>query len=93
MRYSFTAALLGALAVQALALPSTPYVNNAVHEKRNEIQQRRWVRGNPVEADHILPVRVGLKQSNLDKGMEYLLEVYVHVPPPNNAILTLYVKL
>jgi tripeptidyl-peptidase-1 len=76
MRYSLIGAVLGAFAVQALALPSTPYVIHVVHEKRDAVQ-RRWVRGNPVDPDHILPVRIGLKQTNLEKGMDYLLEVYV----------------
>jgi tripeptidyl-peptidase-1 len=76
MRYSFIGAVLGAFAVQALALPSPAYVSHVIHEKRDAVQ-RRWVRGNAVDPDHVLPVRIGLKQSNLENGMDYLLEVYV----------------
>lgn len=81
MRYSFIGAVLGVFAVQSLALPSYPYISHGVHEKRGTLQSR-WARGNPVDPDHVLPVRVGLKQRNLDRGMDYLLEVYVF---PNSA--------
>lgn len=77
MKYSFTTALLGVFAIQALALPSYPYGSHSIHEKRGPLQQR-WTRTNPVDPDHILPVRVGLKQKNLEKGMDYLMEVYVY---------------
>jgi hypothetical protein len=81
MKYSLIGAVLGVFAVQALALPSYPYISHVVHEKRGALQSR-WARGNPVDPDHVLPVRIGLKQRNLARGMDYLLEVYVL---PNSA--------
>ncbi|KAH8817290.1 peptidase S8/S53 domain-containing protein [Xylogone sp. PMI_703] len=75
MRYSLTCALLGIFAVQSLALPTSSLVSRVTHERRDVSQQRRWTRGSPLEPEHVLPVRIGLKQSNLDKAMDYLLEV------------------
>lgn len=81
MRYYLTATILAVVAVKSLALPAFPYVNHVIHEKRDAIE-RKWSRGSSVDPDHVLPVRIGLKQSNLDKGMDYLLEVYVKSPLP-----------
>ena len=76
MRFDFVSAVLGTFAVPAFALtlPSSSHVSHVVHEKRDITIQRRWV-SSALEPDHILPARIGLKQSNLDLGAEYLSEM------------------
>ncbi|KYK60569.1 alkaline serine protease AorO [Drechmeria coniospora] len=61
----FSSLLTGAM---AMAVPG--YV---VHEKRGN--HPRWVKGKPLDGHTKIPVRIALKQRNLDKGMDYLLEV------------------
>lgn len=72
MKFCFVSAVL--LAVPALALPSSIHVNHVVHEKRDTIQ-RKWVRSSDLHPDYVLPARVGLKQSNLELGEQYLSEM------------------
>jgi tripeptidyl-peptidase-1 len=76
MRFCFVSAVLGSLAIPALSLtlPSSSHVNHVVHEKRDTIQ-KKWVQGNGLDPDHVLPARIGLKQSNLHLGMDYLMEM------------------
>ena len=64
---------IAALAAAPLssALPSPGY---AVHEKR-DLTNTNWVKRSRVERDVVLPVRIGLAQSNLDKGHEFLMDV------------------
>ena len=65
------AALAGFVALcEAVPTPST-YV---LHEKRSSIP-RLWSRGNRVEGDAILPIRIGLTQSNLENGEKHLMDV------------------
>ncbi|MCJ1287426.1 hypothetical protein MMC26_006777 [Xylographa opegraphella] len=47
---------------------------HALHEKR-DAPATDWVKGARVEGDAILPMRIGLTQTNLDKGYDYLMEV------------------
>ena len=53
------------------ALASPDY---AIHERR-DILNRDWVKHSQIERDVILPVRIGLTQSNLENGYIYLLDV------------------
>jgi tripeptidyl-peptidase I len=73
MRFSFANAVLGALTVRALALP-TSHIDHVVHEKRDNIQ-RKWIQSNALDSDYVLPARIGLKQSNLHLGEQYLNDV------------------
>ena len=67
----FAAALVAFVTVcEAVPTPST----YAVHEKRSSIP-RLWSRGNPVDGDAILPIRIGLTQSNLENGEAHLMDV------------------
>lgn len=64
--------LIGYLAVASAA----PRLTNAVvHEKRAIGSQSSWIKRDAVPGATRLPVRIALKQRNLDKGMDYLLEV------------------
>jgi len=61
-----------ALVAGALASPLTlPHV---VHEKRASAPAG-WTRRDVLDRRAILPMRVALAQSNLDKGHEWLMEV------------------
>ena len=55
------------------AVPTPSY--RSPHEKRSSLP-RLWARGNRVNGDDILPVRIGLTQSNIEEyGYEHLLDV------------------
>ncbi|KAG8526033.1 uncharacterized protein KY384_000795 [Bacidia gigantensis] len=62
-----------ALTVSTLAAPA-PSSNHVLHEKR-EAKLLHWEKRDRVHPDVLLPVRIGLTQSNLDKGPELLDEV------------------
>ena len=68
--------VLAAYAALSSAAPSSAPHNFAVHEKRDALPSR-WTTRDKVPAGAILPVRIGLAQSNLEKGMDYLMDVYV----------------
>ena len=63
---------LGAFAATSLAVPSS--LRHVVHEKRSKIPSG-WAKDGKVEGHRLLPMRVALTQSNLDKMEEYLMEV------------------
>lgn len=66
------------LAVASLSLLSdaapTENARHVLHEKRNTTP-RRWERGVRVHPDAILPLKIGLTQSNLDDGYDLLMQV------------------
>ena len=66
------AILGGALAGSVAALPTS--TNHAIHEKRSSSS---WlpVEGTKPNGRILLPVRIGLTQSNLDQGHDLLMEV------------------
>ncbi|KAH7354976.1 putative alkaline serine protease AorO [Rhexocercosporidium sp. MPI-PUGE-AT-0058] len=68
----FQVALLGAFAAQAAAAPFSS--SHAVHERRDYVP-KAWIKKGRVDADVELPVRIGMTQSNLDKGHDLLMEV------------------
>jgi tripeptidyl-peptidase I len=71
MRFQYlTVAALGALPISS-ALPSP---GHSIHEKR-DISNANWVKRDRIEKDIVLPVRIGLSQSNLDDAHKYLMEV------------------
>ncbi|KAK5168368.1 uncharacterized protein LTR77_006938 [Saxophila tyrrhenica] len=73
-------ATLGLAAVSAvIALPAPP--SHAVHEERSA-PPARWLKKDRVPPSAKLLVRLGLTQSNLDIGPEYLLDVS-HPESPN----------
>ena len=57
----------------ASAVP-TPAGSHVLHEKR-EVAPRQWQKRSRVEPSVLLPVRIGLTQSNLDKGASLLDDV------------------
>lgn len=78
MRFSSqVAAVFASVYTLANAVP-TPN-SHVLHEKRTTLP-RFWSRGERVESDAILPIRIGLAQSNLEDSYEHLMDVYVHSP-------------
>ena len=62
----------GTVALTATAAPTRP--SHVVHEKRQS-QPLNWQNYSRVDPSTVLPVRIGLTQSNLDKGRTLLDEV------------------
>ena len=60
------------LAACCAALPS--HVPHRIHEKRND-GFTLWKRGQKVNGSAILPIRIGLTQSNLHNGYDHLMAV------------------
>ncbi|KAJ5171688.1 hypothetical protein N7492_004281 [Penicillium capsulatum] len=63
--------LLGAAAAGTLAVPASHY---EMHERRDVIPTS-WTQGKKLDGSTILPVRIGLTQSNLDYGHDLLMEM------------------
>lgn len=63
--------VLNSLLAGAIAAPTGSQV---IHEKR-DTNSPRWIKRAAVDPSTKVPVRIALKQSNLDKGMDYLLDV------------------
>lgn len=69
-------ALLGPPNANMFTTNNTLPTTFVVHEERDVVSSSsRWVKLNRVDADAILPMRIGLVQSNLDQAWEYLMEV------------------
>ena len=66
----FSSVLLAALTA---ALPSPGQLRHVVHEKRSI--SGRWVPTDRVHPDAIIPLRIGLTQSDLHTGMDRLMDV------------------
>lgn len=60
------------LVAVAAAVPAS--LKHVLHEKR-DVPASDWVKSGRVEADAILPMRIGLTQTNLDNGYDYLMDV------------------
>jgi len=48
--------------------------SHALHEKRH-VPSQTWIKRDRVSSDALLPIKIGLKQQNLHKGYDYLLDV------------------
>ena len=53
-------------------LPNT----HVLHEKRDHLASA-WIKRDRVQRNAILPIRIGLSQSNLHKGDDLLMQVFV----------------
>ncbi|KAL6720032.1 Tripeptidyl-peptidase sed1 [Lecanora helva] len=70
-----TSVLVSTFAVCALAAPApSPAFNHVLHEKR-AFAPHAWEKRERVDPEQLLPVRIGLTQSNLDKGPGLLDEI------------------
>jgi tripeptidyl-peptidase-1 len=68
VKFSVVAALV------ALVNAAPKPMGHVVHEERT-VTSRDWVKGARIEKDAIIPMRIGLTQTNLEKGYDYLMEV------------------
>lgn len=75
MHFSSLAAV-AALLTATVAAP-TNVQRHVLHEKREESAQ--WVKRDRVHSDVKLPIRIGMTQTNLDKGHDLLMEVCVYL--------------
>lgn len=66
--------VLGCLSVGALAVPTARNSNHVVHEKRVAFGNT-WSKGEVIGDNVLVPVRIALKQTNLENGMDYLMKV------------------
>lgn len=67
----------GVVALVALALQVSAIVvprHLEVHEKRETLHPR-WLKRDRVESHKLLPMRIGLTQSNLDDGHDHLMRM------------------
>lgn len=65
-------ALLTVLATLADAVPAP--ATHSLHEKRSSLP-RLWARGDRVDRNAILPVRIGLSQQNMEDSYAHLMDV------------------
>ena len=70
--FALKLAIVAAIAAFSNAAPAS--IKHALHEKR-EAPLSNWVKVARIESSAILPMRIGLTQSNLDKGHDLLMEV------------------
>lgn len=68
----FSLAVLSAFAAQVVAVPHP--AKHVVHERRDSTP-KTWIKRDRLDATVELPVRIGMTQSNLDKGHDLLMEV------------------
>ena len=73
MRFSKVFVISASLVIH-LATPLPTQNNHAAHEKR-QITSSQWLRRNQVSSQHILSVRIGLAQNNLERGHEVLMDM------------------
>jgi tripeptidyl-peptidase-1 len=60
--------------IAALVGAAPAPIKHVLHEKR-ETASLDWVKGARIEKSAIIPMRIGLTQTNLEKGYDYLMEV------------------
>ena len=68
-------------AALAAGVTASPFVHHVVHERRSGTPHG-WIKRSSLQRNAILPMKVGLKQSNLERGYEYLDDVS-HPSSPN----------
>jgi tripeptidyl-peptidase-1 len=52
-------------------------VSHKLHERHLPGLSKSWVKRSKVYESHVLPMRIGLKQRNLEAGHDKLMELYV----------------
>lgn len=66
--------VIAAIAALVNAAPSPSPLNHVVHEKRDSIAVG-WTKAARLEKKAIIPMRIGMTQTNLDKGYDFLMDV------------------
>ncbi|KAI1098458.1 subtilisin-like protein [Jackrogersella minutella] len=67
--------LIGMLAVDAAVASPAWLKRSVVHERRSTHHTLAWDRRDPAPSDDAFEMRIGLKQQNLDRGYELLMDV------------------
>jgi tripeptidyl-peptidase-1 len=49
--------------------------SHVLHEKRNPSSSKHWMKRDKLSSTAILPMRIGLKQRNLHRGHEFLMDM------------------
>jgi len=62
------------VAIAALVNAAPKPAPHVLHEKR-EFPSRDWIKGARIEKDAIIPMRIGLTQTNLENGYDLLMDV------------------
>jgi tripeptidyl-peptidase-1 len=60
--------------IAALVNSAPNPVPHVLHEKR-ETPSKDWIKGARIEKDAIIPMRIGLTQTNLENGYDLLMDV------------------
>lgn len=63
---------IAAIAACSSAAPTT--IRHVLHEERHA-PAKDWVKGARIEKAAVLPVRIGLTQTNLENGYDHLMDV------------------
>ena len=68
---------IAALLAQSYCVAAVPTAaSHVLHEKRDSTHPR-WEKRSPLHHSVGLPMRIGLTQSNLERGADYIMDVYV----------------
>ncbi|KAH8886793.1 Pro-kumamolisin [Thozetella sp. PMI_491] len=81
MRFNVFTSILATLAVAADAKPLRRSTRHIVHEE-SPVGRRHWSRSSRLHHEAILPVQIGLTQSNLHRAEEFIMDVS-HPSSPN----------
>lgn len=74
----FLAALASGLALASPLKKREVPGSHVLHERHLPHWSSQWTKRAKVPSTEILPMRIGLKQSNIEAGREKLLEMWVH---------------
>ena len=66
---------IGGLLLLVASSLASPVITHIQHEKRSATSESPWERRARVQADAIVPLRIGFVQTNLEKGYEHLLSI------------------
>jgi tripeptidyl-peptidase I len=72
----FMLKVVAVAAIAAVSSAAPASIRHVMHEKR-QTPSSDWVKVARIEGSAILPMRIGLTQSNLHTGHDLLMEVYV----------------
>lgn len=64
------------LAIAAFTDAVPAGLKHVVHERR-DAPGADWIKSTRIHADAVLPMRIGLTQTNLENGYDHLMEVQV----------------
>jgi tripeptidyl-peptidase-1 len=68
----FQLTVVAALGALSTAVPTT--VKHVLHEERLT-PSRDWIKSSRIEGSAIIPMRIGLTQTNLEKGSDFIMEM------------------